>query len=297
MNNVLLSLNEICEMTGKSYTSVLRYVKSGKLKSVTMTIQGKPCYKVKKSDLERFLEKQGISMNIHSNNDRISMNNQGISMHNQGDILKETLKEVVRETISEERNQLMRPLEEQALYLVGELKNEVKHLQAEKETLRHENELLREQVKALPGPGELESKDNIILLLQKETETIQKENEEHIRKAEGMNQVLLDNANNIKELSKEKEGFQSVLKENEATIREKERALKELEELRRQELEQVKKQAEEREARLLAQVEKDKIELEARLKAESEEREKKIAEAWKKELELARRPWYRKLFS
>jgi len=253
MNNGLLTLNEICVMTGKSYTSVLRYVKSGKLKSVTMTIQGKPCYKVKKSDLERFIEKHGISMNIHSEDNRISMNNQGISM-------KETFKEVVRETIAEERNQLMKPIEEQALYRLGILENEVKHLQAEKTTLRQENELLREQVKALPGPAELETKENIILLLQKEKE-------EQIRKAEGLNQVLLDNANNIKELAKEKDNFQSALKEQEATIREKERALKDLEELHRAELEQALKQA--------------------------EEEKKQIVDIWKKELEEAKKPWWK----
>jgi len=253
MNNGLLTLNEICVMTGKSYTSVLRYVKSGKLKSITMTIQGKPSYKVKRADLERFIEKQGISMNIHGESDRISMNNQGISM-------KETFKEVVRETIAEERNQLMKPIEEQALYRLGILENEVQHLQAEKATLRQENELLREQVKALPGPAELETKENIILLLQKEKE-------EQIRKAEGLNQVLLDNANNIKELAKEKDNFQSRLKEQEATIKEKEKALKELEELHRAKLEQALKQA--------------------------EEEKKQIVDIWKKELEEAKKPWWK----
>ncbi|MEQ8223632.1 MAG: helix-turn-helix domain-containing protein, partial [Candidatus Eremiobacterota bacterium] len=243
------TLNEICVMTGKSYTSVLRYVKSGKLKSVTMTIQGKPCYKVKKSDLERFIEKHGLSMNIHCEDNRISMNNQGISM-------KETFKEVVRETIAEERNQLMKPIEEQALYRLGILENEVKHLQAEKATLRQENELLREQIKALPGPVELENKENIILLLQKEKE-------EQTRKTEGLNQVLLDNANNIKELTKEKDNFQSTLKEQEATIREKERALKDLEEIHRVELEL------------------------------AEKKQMEISEAWKKELELAKKPWWK----
>ena len=62
--------------------------------------------------MERFIEKHGISMNIHGEDNRISMNNQGISM-------KETFKEVVRETIAEERNQLMKPIEEQALYRLG----------------------------------------------------------------------------------------------------------------------------------------------------------------------------------
>ena len=96
---------------------------------------------------------------------------------------------------------------------------------------------------------------------------LQKEKEEQIRKAEGLNQVLLDNANNIKELAKEKDNFQSTLKEQEATIREKERALKDLEELHKQKLEQALKQA--------------------------EEEKKQIAEVWKKELEEAKKPWWK----
>jgi len=108
-----------------------------------MTIHGKPCYKVKKVDLDRFLEKQGISMNIHGEGERISMNNQGISM-------KETLKEVVRETITEERNQLMKPLEEQALYRLGRIEQENIFLRAKVETLLQENSELQEKIKALP---------------------------------------------------------------------------------------------------------------------------------------------------
>jgi hypothetical protein len=98
-------------------------------------------------------------------------------------------------------------------------------------------------------------------------ELMEKDKEEQNRKAEALNQVLLDNANNIKELTKEKDNFQSALKEQEATIREKERALKDLEELHRAELEQALKQA--------------------------EEKQMEISEAWKKELELAKRPWYK----
>lgn len=174
--------------------------------------------------------------------------------------MKETFKEVVKETIAEERNQLMKPIEEQALYRLGILENEVKHLQAEKATLRQENELLREQVKALPGPAELKTKENIILLLQKEKE-------EQIRKTESLNQVLLDNANNIKELTKERDNFQSVLKELEATIKEKETSQKKLKELHRIQLEQTLKQA--------------------------EEEKKQIVDIWKKELEEAKKPWWK----
>jgi chromosome segregation ATPase len=42
---------------------------------------------------------------------------------------------------------------------------------------------------------------------------------------------------------------------------------------------------------------KEAEEEKTKIKAESEEREKQIVEAWKKELDIAKMPWYRKLFS
>ncbi len=67
--------------------------------------------------------------------------------------LKESMREVIEEFFEVKQSQLMKPIEEQALYRLGILETEVKHLMAEKETLRQENELLKEQVKCLPGPA------------------------------------------------------------------------------------------------------------------------------------------------
>jgi len=369
-----ITIKEASELVGVNISTIYRNISN--LQCKTAQIGAKKIKYVQKSDIERFFciserNKQMHAFASETNKDKQkeSMQNkekQKESMQSNAN-LKESMREVIEEFFEVKQSQLMKPIEEQALYRLGILETEVKHLLAEKETLRHENELLREQVKALPGPGELETKENTILLLQKEKEdlltqveeyknlpekledTIQKlqskedeikeletklkiekeetearllgEKEEAIKEhekeaqkqkeelesklkaeeeekarakataeealkqlkelpapVESIQQILLDNANNIKELSKEKETFQSVLKEHEATIKEKERALKELEELRRQELEQIQKQAEEREAQL---------------KKEAEDREKQIAEAWKKELDLAKKPWWK----
>jgi excisionase family DNA binding protein len=286
------TIKEIAEITGKSDTTIYRYLKKGKIPFFTVEKDGQTIYQVKKSDLESFLghivedDEKTVTHNEETlfHNEKTVTHNEETLFHNEKTVThnekpffqfnQENLQEAIFQAISQQQNQLMKPMEEQALYIAGKLSTENQFLKDRLETLRQENELLREQVKILPAPADLENKESAILKLQKEkedllsrAETIQKEKEEQIRKAEGLNQVLLDNANNIKELTKEKDNFQTVLKEHEATIREKERALKDLEDLHRQELEQALKQA--------------------------EEEKKQIAEVWKKELEEAKRPWWK----
>lgn len=272
------TIKEISEITGKSDTTIYRYLKKGKIPFFTVEKDGQTIYQVKKSDIESFLgHTVEEDEKTFPHNEETIFHNEKTVTHNEKPFFQfnqENLQEAIFQAISQQQNQLMKPMEEQALYVAGKLSTENQFLKDRLETLRQENELLREQVKVLPAPADLENKENIILLLQKEkedllsrAETIQKEKEEQIRKTEGLNQVLLDNANNITKLAKEKDSFQSALKEQEATIREKERALKDLEELHRAELEKALKQAE-----------KKQIE---------------ISEAWKKELELAKRPWWK----
>jgi excisionase family DNA binding protein len=272
------TIKEIAEITGKSDTTIYRYLKKGKIPFFTVEKDGQTIYQVKKSDIESFLGHtvEDNEKTVTHNEETIFHNEKTVT-HNEKPFFQfnqENLQEAIFQAISQQQNQLMKPMEEQALYIAGKLSTENQFLKDRLETLRQENELLREQVKILPAPADLENKESAILKLQKEkedllssAEIIQKEKEEQIRKAEGLNQVLLDNANNIKELTKEKDNFQTVIKEHEATIREKERALKDLEELHRQELEQALKQA--------------------------EEEKKQIAEVWKKELEEAKRPWWK----
>lgn len=286
-----MTIREAVIFTGKSERTLYRYIKQGKLKCLTppviagqMPDNNKQSVRVRKEELIRMFNistgilpdsyrhtpdnMPGSAGQILDNACQLPDNNQHMSgTYRQGlltkddikEILKDNLKDVIttnklQEFFESKQAELVKPLEQQSLVLVGELRNEVKHLRAEKEALLQENELLRTQIKALPGPVELENKDNMILLLEKEKET-----------------------------------FQSALKEHEVTIKEKERTLKELDDLHRQELEKLKQQAEEEKKKLQSEAEAEKD----RLKTEAEEREKQISEAWKKELELARRPWWK----
>jgi hypothetical protein len=181
-------------------------------------------------------------------------------------IIYENMRKVLEEFF--EKSHLMKSLEEQ---LAGKLTQENQCLKQKLETLLQENELLREEVKLLAGPAELETKDNTILLLRGELKSQQ---EKHQKENESIQQVLMENANNLKELSSEKTNIEIQIKALNSTIREKERALADLNELHNQEIERVKSEAEEQRK----QTEKENL---------------KIAEAWSKKVEELKKPWWK----
>jgi hypothetical protein len=225
--------------------------------------------------------------------------------------LKENIREVIEEYFESKQTQLMKPIEEQSIFIAGKLSQENIFLKQKIETLLQELELY----KALPGPPDsinkiLVENDQNLTLVKKEKEELQSrmlqekaelearlkaeveeksiiktEAEEALKKltslpapVESIHQLLLDNANNLKELVTEKTKIETQLKEQNSTIKEKEHALKENFEIHRQEIEKLKLQAEEEKSMLIAQVEEEK---------------KQIAEAWKKELDLAKKPWWK----
>jgi len=134
-----------------------------------------------------------------------------------------------------------------------------------------ENELLREQVKVLSEPEELNIKENTILSLRAEIKRLQ---EKHEKENESIQQVLMENANNLKELSSEKANVEMQIKALNSTIKEKERALADLGELHSQEIARLKAEAEE-------QLKK------------SEEEKVRISEEWRKKLEELKKPWWK----
>ena len=182
-------------------------------------------------------------------------------------IIYETMRKVLEEFF--EKSQLQKPMEEQ--FLAGKLTQENQYLKQRLETVLQENELLREQVKLMTGPAELEIKDNTILLLQGELKSQQ---EKYQKENESIQQVLMENANNLKELSSEKATIELQIKALDSTIKEKERALADLHELYRQEIEKLKTEAEEQ-------------------RKQTEEEKLKIAEAWKKKVEEMKKPWWK----
>jgi hypothetical protein len=246
----LFTIQDIIRLTSVSQNTLYRYIRQGKIKTCKMIKNGKQVTAIEKQELERFSghslkvdttsgKQDTINGSIYTINDNQDTTN---GKHPDKTLTKSDIKELFQELVQEQNTLIMKPLEEQALYRLGILENEVKHLQAEKEVLRQENEALREQTKALPD--------------KKEYETLKEEYERRGLLIRGMEMEL-----------KEKEDLLSRAETSRKEQEENEKRITSLEELHLQELEQVKKKM--------------------------EEEQKTIVDAWKKELEEARRPWYK----
>jgi hypothetical protein len=276
-SNDLLTIKEAANLYRVHITTIYKAIQEGRIEVELNSNRKKKIKKVKKSDLEReFANSNRNRIEVELNSNRSIIENYSTSNRNRIEV--ESIKTAVKEVIEAERSQLMKPLEEQALYRLGRIEQENQFLKQRLETVLQENELFKEQLKALPLPAELELKEHTILLIQKEKADVEFMLSSLQKEKESNQKVLMENANNLKELSSEKAKIEIQLKEQNSTIKEKEHSLKELHELHNQEIERLKLQAEE---------EKN------RLKSEAEEREKHIAEAWKKELELAKKPWWK----
>jgi len=255
-NNGLLTIKEAVTFTGKSESILYRYIREGKLQVQTCSeqVQNKSSEQIQNSSEQvqcklktiRKLKKEELVkvFDIYRNNSSEQVQNKSSEqIQNSSEQIQNSSEQVqnrfrteeevngiIEKVLSNHYSKLMKPIEEQALYRLGILENEVKHLQAEKETLRQENEILREQIKALPGP------------------------------VESINQILIDKDNTLKVIQREKTEIEVKIN----TIQEeKEKALLEL-----------------------------RTEFEQKLK-QSEEEKELIAASWKKELEMAKKPWWK----
>jgi len=244
-NNGLLTIKEAVTFTGKSESILYRYIREGKIQVHTSSEQVQNKFsagseqvqckfrtvkKLKKEELARVFDvyyNKGSEQVQNTSSEQIQDSSEQVQNRFR---TEEEVNGIIEKVLSNHYSKLMKPIEEQALYRLGILENEVKHLQAEKETLRQENDILREQIKALPGP------------------------------VESINQILIDKDNNLKVIQREKTEIEVKIN----TIQEeKEKALLEL-----------------------------RTEFEQKLK-QSEEEKELIAASWKKELEMAKKPWWK----
>ncbi len=313
-NNNYITIGEAVKISGKSISSLYRLIKSGKLTSSKVEINGKQVITIKREDLARILPNSSNQSVISDNQSDIHAVISDNQSSNHMEISEKVL-QVMEEFFDRKQAEILKPMEQQALYLAGSLSKENQFLKERLETVLNEYKELQDKMKALPDLQK-EKEDIEVRLLQEKAEAearIKTEKEEAKKQkekleakikqeaeekamakaeaeealkqlkelpapVESIQQILLDNANNIKALAKEKDNFQSVAKENEATIKEKERALKELEELHRQELEKLKQEHEKKLKLMSDSAEKEKIE---------------IVEAWKKKTEELERPWWK----
>jgi len=185
-NGKYISVSEAAELAGVSRVCVYKHLQRGNLTFVNVNKHGKKIKQLKKLDVIEFFHggsKQFVNDNKPVNNeftnvnkrlltDNKPVNNPQITLED----INNQVKKAVIETIEEQKSQLMKPLQEQALYIAGKYEAENKFLKARLETLIEENEDLRTQIKVLPGPVEKITKQ-----LQEYAQTIdeiQKEKEE-----------------------------------------------------------------------------------------------------------------------
>ncbi|HNR65797.1 MAG TPA: hypothetical protein PKJ95_05865, partial [Atribacterota bacterium] len=172
--NEYISIQEAVSLSKKHITTIYSAIKKGKIHTIESLLRGRKIKKLLKADIETLFLIDSIghySDHIGHYSDSIANNSNSIGLNS--DTI-ETLKTAIEEVLEAKQSQLMKPLEDQALYRCGVLENEVKHLQAEKEVLRQENELLREQVKALPDLQTIQEKEKD-LIIQIELERKEKE--------------------------------------------------------------------------------------------------------------------------
>jgi hypothetical protein len=240
MDDELLTIKEASIITGVSESTIYRYIRQGKLTCQSLTINRKKIAKVIKSELIKVLsipESHCQSLPITDN--QPANHYQSVTITD-SQLTKDNLKDTFREFLEEQKTELMKPLEQQALYKLGAVEKENLYLCERLETLRQENELLREQVKALPDKTYMEK--------------IQAENQE--KEKDLMIQIELERQEKADLLSR----GETIRKEQEEKHRiELEEQQKNMEELHRQELEQVRKQAEE-EQKTIVEAWKNKVE-------------------------------------
>jgi excisionase family DNA binding protein len=271
--NGLLTIKEASELVGINQTTIYRKIKKGQLHATAVQLQGIEVKKVKKDDIIRLFGNYKNSEQLHATATQVQEATKQLhataTQMPSSEERKSEIREVIEQFFSVKQAELVKPIEQQSLYRLGRVEQENSFLKAKVETLLEEIE----KYKALPW--QIEERDNEIKELearhQQEKEKILKECETELLEAkdekikteeafkeklkilpapvESINQILLENAHNLKILQKQTTELIEKLKQEEE--------------------------------------EKEKI------KTEAEEAQKAIVEAWKKELELAKKPWWK----
>ena len=148
------TINHIITSFDISRNFLYREIKKGKIKTVEVEQAGRKIKALEKSELERILGRE-----ISESQENIKETQEGekkiFSESPSSQITEETIEKAIEKAFLSRENQIMKPIEEQALYLAGKFETENKFLREKLEVFREENEALRENMKSLPGPGEL----------------------------------------------------------------------------------------------------------------------------------------------
>lgn len=262
-NGRLLTIREASNFSGMSIPAIYKHIKRGILSVEYDIIQGRKIKKVRKEDLvkvygtsDNAVEYGRISDNISDNTVEYGRIPDNIIEY---DKISDIIRENIKQALDTEKTQLLKPLEDQALYRLGRMEKEVEDLRAEKEILLQE----LDRYKALPGPVEevkkkIKEQEATISALQSEKEQIITHSQETIQEKEFAIQTIQ---------VEKKKTIETLQTEKEAAINEKEQLLSDTE----RELKNIKKNAEE---------------LQQQKKAEAQEYQKKIEEKEQEEKDL-----------
>jgi hypothetical protein len=254
-----LTIQDIVKITGKSSNAINKYIKKGKIKSRKSMENGVTAREVEKKEVERFLG-HTIEWPVTG-----EMSKEEISSETKSSEIssKEMLKKTVREILEEEKF-LQKPLEEQVIYRIEKLEEIVRNLLEQREL---------PDKKVHKNRADDECPDNI-------------------------KHVLMDNAENIKILQKEKESLLNTVKK----LDEENRALKSQVDKNNRYSDSIAKTLLESAENLqvlqkeVEALEKEKHRLMRELeivKFSAEEEKKKISQSWKARLEELSKPWWK----
>ncbi len=185
----IYTMTEIVAKTGLSERTIRRYIKSGLLQA-DMSRQGRKTFTIiKRQELERFLREHNIPLPDNDGQDRRTVADKStIPADNSGQDSNNDIKTLIREAIQEQQSAIMKPMEQQALFLAGKY-------QAENEFLRQQNETLRNEldaVKTLPMED--------VTPIKEENEKLKKQLSILPAEPLEVNKILMQNADNLKAL-------------------------------------------------------------------------------------------------
>lgn len=216
-----LTIREASLLIRKSEGLLYRYIREGKLKvqSCSVKVQGKfkEVKRLKKQDIIDFF---GLSseqvLNNYSNSSEQLQNNYNKSSEHVQPLTRETIKEVIEDYFQDRETRLMKPLEEQSLFLAGKLQAENQFLKDRLETVLQELEEVRASIKALPGPpveiaARLEEQDRQIGELEKSRIELQERQEEKEQETELFRRKAGDLETRLETEEKEKQDLKNEL--------------------------------------------------------------------------------------
>jgi len=308
------------QKAGKSEGLIYRYIRQGRINiqecSDYSSGRVRTVKKLKEVDLLRAFD---LIIEQKTEPDRTIIE-QRLNQAEQGQTLtKDSVKEVIEEYFQNRETQLMKPMEEMALYRVGRLEERIENLDKEKELLLQENENLRESIKMLPGPpGEIiqnlteikaqkEKLSSALEISWKEKTDLETKLQEEARLKEQTVQALhaieQEKAKVIKEKEKTTQALHIAQTGKEKVLKEKEEKEKTLQQIKKEkkELQTQKERAVEELQEAQAQKEKELQEQLKEQKEKAEQEEKDLIatlEEMKKRLEEEeRKPWWKKIFA